>query len=89
MDAIRKKSEDSVANHRTLLVVGGILIAVGAGCKAAHVYHRKTCIDWALNGLVIGFHEAINWFDEEFAELNLRKLYNEWAETHPEEIMYV
>lgn len=84
-----EKPKKFVESHRTELIVGGILIAVGAVCKAANIYHRNRCDYWGLQGLVMGFHGAIDWFDEEFTNLNLRRLYDEWAKAHPEEILYV
>jgi len=84
-----KKSRDFVEDHGTELIISGFIIAFGAIFKVAHIYHKNKCADWGLRGLVMGFHGAINWFDEEFTELNLNELYNEWARAHPEEILYI
>jgi hypothetical protein len=84
-----EKSRDFVKRHRTKLIVSGILITTGAVVKVAYGYHMKTCRDLALQALVMGFQGAISWFDEEFKGLNLRGLYTDWANAHPQEIMYI
>lgn len=89
MVLIGEKTKDFVRRHRTKLITSGVLIAVGVICRLAYVYHRRACTDWGIRGFVMGFHGAIDWFDDEFSELNLRELYNDWAQAHPEEIVYV
>lgn len=87
---MREKSKNFVKKYRTPLIVGGILIAAGTICRVTYVYYvNKSYVNWFIQGAVVGFQGAIDWFDSEFTELNLRDLYTNWAKAHPEEIMYI
>ncbi len=83
MSTVGEQSKNFVKKYRTPLIVGGILIATGTICRVAYVYYvNKSYVNWFMQG-------AIDWFDSEFSDLSLRKLYNNWSEVHPEEILYI
>lgn len=90
MSTVGEQSKNFVKKYRTPLIVGGILIVAGTICRVAYVYYvNKSYVNWFMQGTVVGFQGAIDWFDSEFSDLSLRKLYNNWSEAHPEEILYI
>ena len=86
MKGVKEKIKTFVNRHKTKIIVGAMLVATGITTRFVY---RKAFSDGLMNGIVAGFHGTINWFDEEFEDLHLRELYNNWVAEHPEEIMYL
>lgn len=87
MKIVAEKTRKGIRKHRTLLITIGVAVAATVICRVAYVQCvNKAYINWTVNGAIIGFQGAIDWFDEEFG-MNLRQIYTEWAELHPEQML--
>lgn len=82
MKEVKEKIKIFVNRHKTKIIGGGMLVAT---VLTTMFVYRKAFV----NGIVAGFHGTINWFDEEFEDLHLRELYNNWVAEHSEEIIYL
>lgn len=72
--------------HKTKVIVGAVVVASGIVVK---ITNDRSFVNGAVNGLVAGFHGAIDWFDEEYPDLHLRERYDYYVKEHPDDIIYV
>lgn len=72
--------------HKTKVIVGAVVVASGIVVK---ITNDRSFVNGAVNGLVAGFHGAIDWFDEEYPDLHLRERYDDYVKEHPDDIIYV
>lgn len=74
-----------VKRNKVVIIGGGaVSLAVGVGY---YIYMKgfSKGVNYAVDPM---FQGTIEWFDKTFDNLHLRELWNQWAEAHPEQVVY-
>lgn len=84
MNDVKEKVKGFVKDNKVKLIVGGVVVSYAA--YKLHIHNIKK--EAFLRGGNAGFHATMNWFDNNFSDLNLNRRWEQWAIANPDKVRH-
>lgn len=78
----KEKAKEFYGKHKGAIIGAGI----GGTLVILKSYNAMTYRKGFMDGDAVGFHYAMDWFDENYGT-NLKEIYEKFAKEHPERIV--